>query len=285
MPLSLDAESAHFTSTIQTALHQDNRSLSLRMWTSRHRAVWTISEASECRSSARFDRGINIGCSIVHRGEFRCVAAMCADLTCTAMPGPPGPVSRSSSCSWSWQSSACSSACCYRPFSPRENPPGVLSALSSLRQIGVAMQSYHAVHNMFPSVSRLVNSGRFSINELSELTFLLPYLEQVPLYDTINMRLANLDTESGPVVENGTARRTIVGLFLCPSDTEPNHRNSYRFNRGRFRVQPWIPFDGPFSLYVLPSAASVTDGLSRTAFASERIGGSFENGAPDRGAI
>ncbi len=150
--------------------------------------------------------------------------------------------------------------------------------ISNLRQIGIAMNAYHSVHNMFPTLLP-DRSGHYGANHLSELVFLLPHLEQTVLYNSVNMSFATIDSPETPLVENGTARRARVSAFLCPSDGEPQHRNSYRFNRGRFRARPGVSFDGPFYFPVLPSATSITDGLSRTAFVSERVGGSFEVGS------
>ncbi|AGA24748.1 prepilin-type N-terminal cleavage/methylation domain-containing protein [Singulisphaera acidiphila DSM 18658] len=150
--------------------------------------------------------------------------------------------------------------------------------VSNLRQIGIGNNSYHALHNMFPS-SVLMNAQHYSTNCLSEFVHLLPHLEASPLYNSINMSFVNLELADAPSLENRTARNSKVRLFLCPSDTEPNHLNSYRFNRGRYRVSKGTPYDGPFSIGVFPSANTVRDGLTNTAFVSERIGGSFVEGS------
>jgi prepilin-type processing-associated H-X9-DG protein len=116
---------------------------------------------------------------------------------------------------------------------------------------------------------------------MSEFTFLLPYLEQVPLYSSINMSFANIESAAAPSVENRTSRNLALSSFLCPSDaTVPNHLCSYRFNRGRLGGGDGKSsgFDGPFNIRILPSARTVTDGLSNTAFASERFGGTFMSG-------
>lgn len=152
--------------------------------------------------------------------------------------------------------------------------------VSNLRQLGIAMNAYHSLHNMFPS-SVLMNSRHYSTNCLSELVFLLPHVEAIPLYNSINMAFADLEFADVPSMENRTARNTRVALFLCPSDPEPHHMNSYRFNRGRFHVSGSMPYDGPFSIGVFPSASTVKDGLAHTAFVSERIGGSFIDDSHD----
>lgn len=163
-----------------------------------------------------------------------------------------------------------------------------VQCVSHLRQLGVAMHSYYEVHGMFPpSHLEPITGWGVSPNHMSNLTFLLPHLEQQPLFSAINMDFAQVDGPDSPVVENRTARRTTLALFLCPSDGEPNHRNSYRFNRGRLvgssdnPLGPAMRCDGPFCLDVTPNAQTITDGLSRTAFVSERVGGSFRVGQAD----
>ena len=115
--------------------------------------------------------------------------------------------------------------------------------VSNLRQIGIALNGYAVDQSMFPP-GYLEWSGRAnttSPNYLSAFVRLLPYLEQSPLYASINMEF-HFETGDHPVVENHTARVTRLSIFLCPSDGEPNHRNSYRLNSGRHsRVVPWDP--------------------------------------------
>ena len=148
---------------------------------------------------------------------------------------------------------------------------------ANLRQIGIAMANYSADQGMFPP-AYLQWTGKYNItspNYLSAFVRLLPYLDQQPLYASINIEF-HYESGERPVVENGTARRTRLGVFLCPSDGEPNHRNSYRLNSGRQQPgKPLGPLDGAFAVGFLPRPAAITDGLSRTAFASERLGGSY----------
>lgn len=152
---------------------------------------------------------------------------------------------------------------------------------ANLRQIGVAMAAYYGIHQMFPP-AYLTFDGYRSSNHLSQHLFLLSFLEQSNLYNSINMNLALMEDVNTPSLENRTARNTRMQVFLCPSDGEPNHFNSYRFNRGRFEaITGRLPYDGPFSIGFFPSQTTITDGLSQTAFVSERIAGSFSVGAND----
>ncbi len=153
--------------------------------------------------------------------------------------------------------------------------------ISNLRQIGLAMNAYHALHRMFPS-SQLLTGPNWTSNCMSELSYLLPNLEMQPLFSSMNMAFANSESPEFPSLENHTARNTKISLFLCPSDHGAHGRNSYRFNRGRRAMPPGIPFDGPFSIGVIPRDAAVTDGLANTAFVSERLVGSFSPAGPHR---
>jgi hypothetical protein len=155
---------------------------------------------------------------------------------------------------------------------------------SNLRQLGIALGAYEAQHGMFPP-GYLEPMGRhpgLTVNYLSAFVRLLPHLEQQSTYSSINFDLHASDVPDWPILENSTSRNQQLSVLLCPSDREPNHANSYRFNAGRSRHdQPTLPYDGPFSTFVQPWPAAIRDGLSRTAFVSERIGGSFGQGGMD----
>lgn len=155
-----------------------------------------------------------------------------------------------------------------------------VQCMSNLRQIGIGMHTYESTHHMFPT-GALADRHGIGTNSLSPLTFLLQDVDEQPLYNSINMSFATVEDLDFPTVENHTARNTRVALFLCPSDGEPIHLNSYRFNQGNYQgKQPYL-FDGPFGFRVKPSQATVTDGLSNTAFVSERLSGSFYKDASD----
>jgi len=155
--------------------------------------------------------------------------------------------------------------------------------VANLRQIGLAMASYESVHGMFPP-DQLVDRNGVGVTDYSGFLFILPQLEQQALYSAMNTDFHRFESAESPTLENGTVRNTRLAVYLCPSDGEPNHRCSYRFNRGRFHAGGDVlnspPFDGPFAMGVSTSPATVTDGLSRTAFVSERVGGSYEGGPP-----
>ncbi len=151
---------------------------------------------------------------------------------------------------------------------------------NNLRQLGLALHSYESVHAMFPPGEL---TGGFGVinDDYCELAFLLPYVEQTALFNSLNMDLHLYETAWRPLEINQTARNTRISTYLCPSDGEPHHLNSYRFNRGRYgqRGSSRLLFDGPFGMGVLPRVAVITDGLSNTAFVSERVSGDFNPGS------
>lgn len=151
-----------------------------------------------------------------------------------------------------------------------------VQCIANLKQIGIGEQNYYSLHNMF-TPSQLKTGPNYSTNYLSEFVYLLPHLDYSVVYNAINMGDALQESVGAPSVANRTARSTVLSVLLCPSDPRHENRCSYRFNRGTFGGNgPGTGHDGPFNIRVLPSGASITDGLSNTAFVSERISGSFD---------
>jgi prepilin-type N-terminal cleavage/methylation domain-containing protein/prepilin-type processing-associated H-X9-DG protein len=82
-----------------------------------------------------------------------------------------------------------------------------------LKQIGLAINNYHSVHNCFPPGRlRTVVDGQGRC--FSTYAHLLPYLEANSLYQLIDFN-ANPDD---PAL-NGTALGQTIPFFLCPSDS------------------------------------------------------------------
>jgi prepilin-type processing-associated H-X9-DG protein/prepilin-type N-terminal cleavage/methylation domain-containing protein len=154
---------------------------------------------------------------------------------------------------------------------------------ANLRQIGLAMTGYEADNNMFPpSYFTYSATNKKDIADPNDITFFvrtLPYLEMSQVYNSVNFSLHTYDSASSPIVENRTARSVSIQVYLCPSDFEPHHGNSYRLNTGR--IVPSHKVNGPFFPTFLPRVASIPRGLSRTAFLSEGLGGSYLANSPN----
>ena len=130
--------------------------------------------------------------------------------------------------------------------------------INNLKQIGLAIHNYASANKD----SLPWGDGPWW-NEWSAHTLLLPYLEQGPLYNSINFGNA-LPFGGAPFNINNpintTATYTKVSGFSCPSDgdrlTDPNGHNNYMANSGSAAnsmyagnagVQGWNgPVAGPF---------------------------------------
>jgi prepilin-type N-terminal cleavage/methylation domain-containing protein/prepilin-type processing-associated H-X9-DG protein len=164
---------------------------------------------------------------------------------------------------------------------------------NNLKQMGVALQSYHDAYHRFPPGYQGATSGPGVNPETldgppgwSWSVFLLPYLEQEPLY-----RQLRLDRPAWDAA-NETAVKTQIKVFINPM--APNQgvtmrvrtedgkelaewgRSHYVANNGQDEswayTQPdlsTIPTIGPFYRNSRIRIADVTDGLSSTVFVGE----------------
>ena len=170
-----------------------------------------------------------------------------------------------------------------------------------LRQIGLALHAYHDVQGSFPSASiggNLTHEdyyyGYYSVHAR-----ILPYLDQRPLFDSINFRVGTWPPDTfgfgatayqlafNPI--NATSSSTNVSIFLCPSDGGPLAATGNNY-RGCVGVGPgfvtWAEKpdsgDGLLPDKETVTMAQVPDGLSHTALFSERVRGSGGPGSrPD----
>lgn len=93
---------------------------------------------------------------------------------------------------------------------------------SHLKQIGLAVHSYHDSNRCFPPGNVIKQAGvcpgrsDTSQSEIGAnwLISILPYLEQKPLYDAYNFRVPN---EAPP---NQRVRETWIASYVCPSDVD-----------------------------------------------------------------
>jgi prepilin-type N-terminal cleavage/methylation domain-containing protein/prepilin-type processing-associated H-X9-DG protein len=150
-----------------------------------------------------------------------------------------------------------------------------------LKQLGLAIHNYADVHagRLPMSFERTfyVRTGDLVDRNLSFQAQLLPFLERAALYDQIDLREDGRGLPFEPVSTrwNSQLLTQAVPPFVCPSDQVPPGGISYRGCDGS---RP--DFDAAHENRTYLGAASgncllstVTDGLSNTAFASERIVG------------
>ena len=179
-----------------------------------------------------------------------------------------------------------------------------IQCVNNLKQIGLAVHNYLNGSQYLPfgkgdnymsEVSMAPDQARWSM-----LSQLLPFLEQTPLYNGINFAMPPEFPNIGavgmgfmpafqdPNRANSTVSPIMVGLFFCPSDPAglvdwPGASN-YAGNEGSWlcdaseltpsmMVPGYFP-QGPFYNRSSISLAGITDGVSQTAFFSERKRGS-----------
>ena len=167
--------------------------------------------------------------------------------------------------------------------------PAAAQCDNNLRQIGLAVSQYAGVHGQLPP-------GRLA-NLRSGFVAVLPFLEAQPGYAAYNFSLPPY------TVQNITAEMSRTVVFVCPSDagTEdflpggPDSRppapdppggewpiatTSYGLMYGTLMFgwdsrtgpvyDPYGQINGCFNDLPVITIAGITDGLSNTAFASER---------------
>jgi prepilin-type N-terminal cleavage/methylation domain-containing protein/prepilin-type processing-associated H-X9-DG protein len=150
-----------------------------------------------------------------------------------------------------------------------------IQCTNNLKQLGLAIHNYHDSQGAIPPNS---SNGP---NDFSMKARLLPYLEQIPLYNALNQYFGATSAL------NVTVHATKVDAFLCPSDgNSPSlttNSTNYPNNVGIVRVGGTSATggacDGP--AYKLGqstdgpvvSFAAITDGLSNTIIFSEWIKG------------
>lgn len=155
---------------------------------------------------------------------------------------------------------------------------------NNLKQIGLAMHKYHDTFDLLPW-----GHGPLNWNDWSAFVFMLPYLEQAPIYNAMNFarRLPCADPStctgfaSPGHVENTTTHRQRLEVLLCPSDTERllnvEGKQNYCGNSGSNPVMYISGALRPNGLFAaVPESSAIRfrdilDGLSSTAAFSEKV--------------
>ena len=160
---------------------------------------------------------------------------------------------------------------------------------NNMKQFALALHNYHDTFRMFPrSVMGSVYDGSGDgWRSFSAHAYILPYIDQAPLYNAINFSInACCDNGGSPAGTNDSLlNNKKLAAFLCPSDDSPPDMQSPNYavcngsNTGFDADQNQGQQNGMFNRYTTVKISSVTDGTSNTILASELIttdqGGGF----------
>ena len=125
-----------------------------------------------------------------------------------------------------------------------------MQCANNLKQIGLALHAYHDAFGSLPTGRIMTYDPRFSganppctsrIVDKSFLVMILPYIEQGPLYNSVNQNVTILG------LENRTVHSAVVSSYACPSDTTSG-----------------IPRDGDVTQMAAYGLASPTERLTMT---------------------
>jgi prepilin-type N-terminal cleavage/methylation domain-containing protein/prepilin-type processing-associated H-X9-DG protein len=147
-----------------------------------------------------------------------------------------------------------------------------------LKQIGLAMHNYHQAHRTLPYATGYDNPDPATYGRFCEggtwCAFLLPYLEQQPVYDLFNFKKLMGDSANSPAVTQ------IISTYICPSDP----KSSEPIVTGRLQ-QPhnpvtvlalWYPVSiGPTVMDACPYCSDTTPGPTNYCCQGSNFGSNF----------
>lgn len=144
------------------------------------------------------------------------------------------------------------------------------SCANNLRQIGIALHSYHSAHEQFPTGGIEWRGGNDPARrQLAWSAFLLPYLEQQSVYDRLDLSTP-FDSS-----ENAVAAAALLPVYVCP-DSDRGLKLSQ--GRGpidyggifgeRISSRNWPP-KGVMLYDQAVAIRDVTDGTSHTLIVAE----------------
>jgi len=155
--------------------------------------------------------------------------------------------------------------CCSAPYShaclipPLGHPPEAswrTQCKYNLKQIGLALHTYHDDYGSFPPAHIADSNGR---PVHSWRVLLLPYLDQKPLYEKYRFD----EPWDGP--NNGKLADEIVAVYNCPSDVHAHDKTSSTMTDYVAIVGPETPWPGSRATAI----RDIKDGTSTTLLVVE----------------
>ncbi len=185
--------------------------------------------------------------------------------------------------------------------------------INNLKQIGLAMHNYistndsvplgaslqpFAVGGYYTAANNSTNGNMWNWDSWSGHALMLPYLEQNPVYSSINFMYSTGGSNQNGVAEpayyiNSTAMNTVLGVLGCPSDGSWNKVKSnggvnicsYGLSMGTSTYSTSAvgqPVTGLFGYQTLVTLSQITDGTSNTIAFGEQLVGDVNANALNR---
>jgi hypothetical protein len=154
-----------------------------------------------------------------------------------------------------------------------------------MKQLGLALHNYHDVYLRFPyrkgggiRIPGASGNARGNANRLSGYVAMLPYLEQAPLFATIQAGdpAGGIPVGGPPGWAGWTPWNSPLTMLLCPSDgrdADTRRANNYMFNVGdsSWSANNSRTVRGLFGYQRCVKIRDITDGTSNTLAMSEHI--------------
>ena len=127
-----------------------------------------------------------------------------------------------------------------------------IQCTNNLKQIGLALHNYLSANNTFPmggtpQMDPTANgpgtaSGPYEWENYSSFAMMLPFLEQMAVYNSCNLLICP-DTGFGAgQPQNNTAYNTKLNAFLCPSDPYSGIQDLCNY-AGCYGTTTYMPYD------------------------------------------
>jgi prepilin-type N-terminal cleavage/methylation domain-containing protein/prepilin-type processing-associated H-X9-DG protein len=156
--------------------------------------------------------------------------------------------------------------------------------VNNLKQIGIALHNYHTANDAFPPGSSRAqydyNVVPYTWNNWSAQALLLGYVEQNPVYNSINFSLAPFASNVGGGAAANTVLLMRIASFLCPSDGQAGLRctNNYVGSMGTtIGYLTQTNSNGLFAETIGRNLRDIQDGSSNTVAFSEFLVGDLSS--------
>jgi prepilin-type N-terminal cleavage/methylation domain-containing protein/prepilin-type processing-associated H-X9-DG protein len=136
--------------------------------------------------------------------------------------------------------------------------------INNLRQIGIALTSYHDVEKQLPPAVTDDRGGSTQLHSWAVL--ILPYVEQAALYKHYDFPAGQDAEVNRPVVS------TRLGIYTCPSSDDAYYEGDGHYAKGDYAASSGTqPADNGGAMYPKSKVEfkDIVDGLSRTLLVGE----------------